>query len=146
MHNRVPVLIFLSHLEPNGIQNQKIEKCDGIGENLDLVNHQIVNFLEIVNFSTLTIFCNSLIASRNSQFKPRKNSPFCVHFIINDYNFSININWHEYYALFETQLYNKQHVFWKHLNKHYIFGKNILRCDHNILFNIRLSFKSQSKS
>ena len=47
MHNRVPVLIFLSHLEPNGIQNQKIEKCDGIGENLDLVNHQIVNFLEI---------------------------------------------------------------------------------------------------
>ena len=49
------------------------------------------------------------------------------------------------YTFFIGQLYNKQHVFWKHLNNHYIFMKNILCCDNNILFNISLSFKSQSK-
>ena len=71
---------------------------------------------------------------------------YCSTFIIYDYNFSININCHEYFTLFVGQLYYIQHVVWKHLNKHYIFGKNILRCDNNILFNIWLSFKSQLKS
>ena len=39
-----------------------------------------------------------------------------------------------------------QHVFWKQLNKHYIFGKNILRCDNNILFIIWLSLKVSQKA
>ena len=102
----------------------------------------------------LIVCCN--VQSESVDFAdtfPTGHQKFWTKFLVNSLQIGgfslkirININWHEYYTLFVSQLYNKQHVFCKHLIKYSMFWKNILHCDHNILFNIWLSFKSQSKS